>query len=465
MNKPNILIILADQLRRQALGCYGNPDVQTPNIDRLAQSGVQFNAACSTNPVCVPFRFTFMTGQYSHTRQVPAIDWRMSPAERTLADEFNDAGYESIYIGKWHLFGGMGEGAFKTPVPREHQGRWQKWLGFELRNNHYDTVVFEDDDPTPITLDKHQTDGLTDLTLDYLEKRDCDKPFACVLSIEAPHDPRQTAEPYGSRWSDKEITLPLNFFRACDDLDTDVSRSWSLPYKEEDRDWVVADFRRYHAMVEQLDDNVGRILDWLEASGEAEHTTLILVSDHGDNLGSHCLRGKQYPFEESIGIPLLIRGPEIPAGVKICDPVSTEDLFPTFLGLAGITPRDTLPGMNLVPVIRDMKMSLERPGVMLEFVRENRSGVSFHSREYRAFRSQRYLYSVLGLAGGMKPWQFFDLENDPYQLNNLVNDTAYEEQLSKHHQWLRERMVKTGDHAWLTAAWGVAELNPWPMID
>lgn len=465
MGSPNILIILADQLRRQALGCYGSPDVATPNIDRLARGGVQFDAACSTYPICVPFRFTLMTGQYAHTRQVPGIDWRMSPAERTMADEFNEAGYESIYIGKWHLHGGMGECAFKTPVPREHQGRWHKWFGFELRNNHYDTVVFEDDDPTPIKLEKHQTDGLTDITLDYLSRRDPSKPFACVLSIEAPHDPRQTAEPYRSRWKDRVITLPPNFLTADGDLDRDVSVSWSLPYTEKDREWVEGDYRRYHAMVEQLDANVGRILDWLDSNGAAQNTTVILTSDHGDNLGSHRLRGKQYPLEESIGIPLLVRGPGIPAGVKISDPVCTEDLFPTVLGLAGLAPRDVLPGMNLAPIIRAPETSLSRPGVMLEFVRENRSGVSFHTREYRAFRSRRYMYSAWGREGGMKPWQFFDLESDPYQLNNRVHDPALEEEIRQHHQWLRQRMAETGDHAWLAEAWGVPALNPWPTLD
>jgi arylsulfatase A-like enzyme len=463
--QSNILIILADQLRRQALGCYGNHDVATPNIDRLARSGAQFEAACSTYPICVPFRFTLMTGQYAHTRQVPGIDWRMSPAERTLADEFNEAGYETIYIGKWHLHGGMGECAFKTPVPREHQGRWQKWFGFELRNNHYDTVVFEDDDPTPIKLEKHQTDGLTDLTLDYLQKRDPSKPFACVLSIEAPHEPRQTAEPYGSRWQDKPIHWPPNFMAEGADLDRDVSRSWSLPYVEEDREEVEGDFRRYHAMVEQLDHNVGRILDWLESSGEAAHTTVILTADHGDNLGSHCLRAKQYPFEESIGIPLLVSGLGIPVAGKISEPVCTEDLFPTLLGLAGLAPRDAMLGMNLAPLIRAPGTPLERPGVMLEFVRENRSGVSFHTREYRAFRSRRYMYSAWGRAGGMQPWLFFDLEADPYQLNNLVNDPAHEEQIRQHHQWLRDRMEETGDHAWLAEAWGIPALNPWPEGD
>ena len=104
-DRPNIIVILSDQLRRDALGAYGDRNVRTPHIDALAEGGTRFANACSTYPICVPFRFSLMTGQYAHSRLVPGIEWRMSPAERTLADEFNDAGYETVYLGKWHLYG------------------------------------------------------------------------------------------------------------------------------------------------------------------------------------------------------------------------------------------------------------------------------------------------------------------------------------------------------------------------
>ena len=106
--KPNLLVILSDQLRRHALGCYGDPDARSPHIDKLSNDGVRFSNACSTYPICVPFRFTMMTGEYAHTRWVPGIEYRMSPRERTLADEFNEANYETIYVGKLHLDGIFG---------------------------------------------------------------------------------------------------------------------------------------------------------------------------------------------------------------------------------------------------------------------------------------------------------------------------------------------------------------------
>ena len=137
---PNIVVIMADQLRRDALGCYGDPNVSTPHIDTLARGGVRFANACSTYPICVPARFTFMTGQAAHTRMIPGIGWRMSPAEVTLADEFNAAGYETIYVGKWHLYGECytyapngavdwqtsSQRSYRTPIRFMSSRRWRR---------------------------------------------------------------------------------------------------------------------------------------------------------------------------------------------------------------------------------------------------------------------------------------------------------------------------------------------------
>src|SRR5918996_1591221 len=177
-SSPNILVILADQLRRDALSSFGHVDVRTPNIDSLAESGVSFINACSTYPICVPFRFSLMTGEHAHSRYVPAIDWRMSPAERTVAHEFGAAGYETAYVGKWHLYGAYGvrpgvseKDVNRTPVPRPHQGGFERWFGFELRNDPWDTCYFVDDDPEPRPIHGFQTDGLFDIALDFLATR------------------------------------------------------------------------------------------------------------------------------------------------------------------------------------------------------------------------------------------------------------------------------------------------------
>jgi arylsulfatase A-like enzyme len=154
-SRPNVLVILCDQMRRSAMGCAGDPNVSTPHLDRLAAQGARFANACVTYPVCVPSRFTLMTGEYAHSRLVPAIGWRMSPAERTIAHELGEAGYQTAYIGKWHLFGahpGRGRPLARkrglTPIPRPFRGGFEYWRGFEFRNDPFDTYVFGTSAPT-----------------------------------------------------------------------------------------------------------------------------------------------------------------------------------------------------------------------------------------------------------------------------------------------------------------------------
>ena len=449
--KPNLIIILSDQLRRQALSLYGDPDLKTPQINALARSGVHFTNACSTYPICVPFRFTFMTGEYAHTRKVPGIEYRMSPAERTLADEFNDAGYETVYVGKWHLDGGHGRMGSalqcgRTPVKRVHQGRWEKWFGFELRNGPFDTFYFEDGDPTPRPVPGYQTDGLFDLGMRHLAGRDPGRPFCMVLSVEPPHPPFEAPEEVQAAWEARTIRLPPNF--------EDGDRQ---------RDRTLLDRKRYDAMVENLDQNVGRLTAFLGREGLADRTVVVFTSDHGELGGAHGLQGKQWPYEESVGVPLIVSDPRNSgrAGREIVHPTCTEDLFPTFLGLAGLHPRHPLPGVDLTPLIHGEVETPDREGVLLEFVAELRTGMPFYDAVWRGFRTARFKYTVRGDNTGGTPWQFFDQESDPWERHNLIDSPEQRDEIARHHRLLRERMRETGDHFVLLPAFGCEGLNIW----
>ncbi len=451
--KPNILVLMCDQLRRDALSVHGDVNLHTTNIDALATRGVRFTNACSTYPICVPFRFTFMTGEYAHTRKVPGIEYRMSPTEYTLADAFNEAGYETVYVGKWHLDGGHGRMGSalecgRTPVPRAYQGRWEKWFGFELRNAPFDTYYFEDDDPAPRPIRGYQTDGLYDIGMNYLAgERDTSRPFCMVISVEPPHDPFEAPADVQAAWESREIELPPNF------KVTDETR----------REAFVLDRKRYYAMVENLDANVKRMMDFLQAQGLAENTVVLFVSDHGELGGSHELKGKQWPYEESVGIPAIVYDPRFPgrAGAAIEDPVCTEDFFPTLLGLAGLTPGDHLMGTDLSPLIHGEIDSLDREGVLLEFVAELRKGMAFNRWVWRGFRSARYKYTVRGDKMGAGAWQFFDLHADPYERRNLIDHPDFQDEIARRHRLLRERLVETGDHFVLLPAFGCDGVNLW----
>jgi arylsulfatase A-like enzyme len=472
-DRPNILIVLTDQLRRDALACYGDPNVSTPNIDRLAAGGARFANACSTYPICQPFRFTLMTGEYAHSRNVFSVGWRMSPAERTLADEFNEAGYHTVYVGKWHLYGGwaapgaVAGGPRYHRVPRSHQGRWQKWLGFEVCNNHFHTYYYEDDDPAPRPVAGYHTDGLFDLAMGYLReagaREAAGRPFCCVLSVEPPHFPYEAPEELAARWRGREIALPPNYM-AADEYAVPLQRGVA-----EEHDLTPERRRIYYAMIENLDANVGRLMEYLEAEGLAGNTVVIFLSDHGEMGGAHRIDAylKQYPYEESVGIPLIVAGAGCGprAGTVIDEPVAAEDLFPTLLGLAGLPPCGDLPGADLAPLIRGDggAAALGREGVMLEFVHDPRGKSPFHELAWRGWRGRRWKYTVLGpRADAARPWQLFDLAEDPYEMHNRIDDPACRRQAERCHRLLRERMAETGDHFILAPAFGCPGLNVWP---
>ena len=449
---PNLIVLLSDQLRRQALGVHGDPDARTPHLDAFAQQGVRFDNACSTYPICVPFRFTLMTGEYAHVRKVPGIEYAMSTEERTLADEFNEAGYETIYVGKWHLDGGHGRlgsavQVNRTRIPRSRQGRWQKWYGFELRNDPFDTCYFEDDDSTPKKIEGYQTDGLFQIGMDYIKDRADDRPFCMVISVEPPHDPFVAPEDVQSAWEARDIVLPENF---------DVA-------DPAERETFILNRKRYNAMVENLDANVGKMMAFLKAEELLDDTIVVFLSDHGELAGAHGLRAKQWPYEESVGIPLMVWDSRVGerAGTVINDPTCTEDLFPTLLGLVGLTPKNEVPGTNLTPLIHGAVDALEREGVLLEFVAELREQPPFFDEVWRGFRTRDYKYTVKGNNMGGKPWQFFDLKNDPGEMNNLVADPNYRDQVAHHHRLLCERMIETEDHFVLLPAFDSEGVNVW----
>lgn len=452
-HQPNLIVILSDQLRRHALSCYGDPDARTPHTAQLAADGVRFTNACSTYPICVPFRFTMMTGEYAHTRWVPGIEYRMSPRERTLADEFNEAGYQTVYVGKWHLDGGHGRMGSavqtnRTPVRRAYQGRWQTWFGFELRNGPFDTCYFANDDPTPIPIAGYQTDGLFDVGMQHLKERNNPhEPFCMVISVEPPHDPFEAPAALQDAWETRDIALPPNF----------------APKDDVQRMRFIGERKRYNAMVENLDQNVGKLRAFLREERLADETIIVFLSDHGELGGAHGLGRKQWPYEESVGIPLIVCDPRLPsrAGSVVSTPTCTEDLFPTFLGLCGLTAPSSLPGTDLTPLVSGTDATLQREGVMLQFVAELRHNQVFHDAVWRAFRSERLKYVVRGDKNASQPWMLFDLHNDPYEMHNLVDDPAWNGHKKRLHEQLRLRIDETDDPFVLSPAWNAPGLNEW----
>ncbi len=319
MKRPNIVVVLVDQMRRDAMSGAGDVNVRTPNLDRLLAGGVNFANAVSTFPACVPFRFSLMTGEYAHSRNVPALGYRLSPAERTLGETVGAQGYATAYIGKWHLYSAYGVSggltlsqACRVPIPASHRRGWDHWRGFELRNDFHDTWYFADDETEPRKLAGYQTDGLFDLALDYLAERPKDKPFFLMLSVEAPHPPfvappeavARVAARGPIRHRPNVDVGAISFFPPewyetpppAGPLDTGDPASVRRVFD--------ANMQAYYAMIEVIDANMGRLDEALRREGLAEDTVVVFLADHGELGGSHGQLGKAEPWEESVWHPV-----------------------------------------------------------------------------------------------------------------------------------------------------------------
>jgi len=468
MHQPNIIVVLVDQMRRDVMSCAANPNLRTPHLDALAARGTRFTAANATFPACVPFRFSLLTGQFAHSRNVPALGYRLSPAERTLGEAMGAEGYATAYIGKWHLYSAYGVSgglnlsqAARTPIPASHRRGFGYWRGFELRNDFYDTWVFSDDNPEPEHLKGHQTDALFDKAFQYIEHgRPPDTPFFLMLSVEAPHPPFMATPEHLARvqargpWQARPNTDvgAIEFFPpewydptgpagAIDPADpASVARVFE------------ANMQAYSAMIEQIDDKMGALDALLVRSGLHQTTIVVFLSDHGELAGSHGQLGKAQPWEESVGVPFIVAGPGIVQGRTTDLPVGTEDLFPTFVGLAG-GHSENLPGLNLAPLLQG-GAEPDRDGVLLQFVTETRAGRGYYDETWRGIRTRRHKYTVLGNRSGARPWQMFDLLTDPFEQTNLIADPAAQTVAADLHRQLGGLLVQTGDDYALGPAFG-----------
>lgn len=419
--RPNVLWIFADQHRPQAMGCAGDPNVATPHLDRLANEGIRFANAYSNTPICSPFRASLYTGKYMTAHGVVSLHMPPHPGQRFLPQLLQEAGYRTSHMGKWHLSGGAAPTHYVSPYFRPG---WDDWLGFECSNRPWDTRYSTGTFPNQLTLAGYQTDALTDLTVEWLhQRRHDDKPWFHVVSIEPPHAPHTAPEPYMAAYRDKPLALRPNVPEA-------LARQAEFQQR----------LRGYYAQIANLDDNVGRMLQALEATGQLDETIVCYFSDHGDMMGSHGRLGKCRPEAESSQIPLLLRYPErIPAGTVAEALISGVDLMPTLLGMLGLPIPADVQGADLSAVVCG-ECERGADSVVLQF--EKRFWAEEPEMTYRALVQGGWLYVHFLLQG---PAQLYHLQEDPYQLVNVINDAAYANIRDRMDQALRTRLDAIGD--------------------
>lgn len=432
--RPNILFLFTDDQRYSALGALGNPDVRTPNMDRLVRGGASFTHACimgSTIPaVCAPSRGMLMTGRSLFHVNDSIIAPRDGAAQLAMFPEvFRRGGYRTFATGKWHngeklfarcftdganiFFGGMAD-HLQTPVANfDPSGRYP--ASERSAGGKFSSELF------------------SDAAVDFLDNYKSDDPFLMYVSYTAPHDPRMAPAKYAEMYPWQNIELPRNFLpeHPFDNGELRI-RDEMLAAFPRSADEVKQHIAAYYAMITGVDDQIGRVLAALERNGQAGNTIVVFASDNGLALGQHGLLGKQNLYDHSIRVPLVIAGPGVPAGRRIGSLCYLMDLFPTLCDLTGLDTPRTVEGRSLAPLLRGRQKSV-RDSVYLAY-RDVQRGV-------RTDRWKLILYNVKGRL----TTQLFDLANDPLEMENLALVRDHVSRVAEMRGLLRKWMAEVGD--------------------
>lgn len=422
----NIIFYFTDQQRADTCGCFGQPLPVTPNLDELAKEGVKFDQAYSPQPVCGPCRALFQTGKYATETGCFRNNIMLPSNVKTLGQYIEEAGYETAYIGKWHL---ASDGELEKPpvidhtitaIPKElrggYTGFWRAADVLEFTSHGYDGYVFDENNQR-IDFKGYRADCITDLALEFFDEWDKEKPFFMTISQIEPHhqnDRKHYEGPEGSRERFKDFVLPEDLAALGGD--------------------AVIEYPDYLGACASLDENLGRLMARLKEEGIYDNTVIIFVSDHGSHFRTrnrdHHLNGyddyKRSCHDACLRVPLVIAGGPFKGGVAVEDLVSTESLPKTILALAGVDVGDAMIGENLLDVV-DHK-DPDRPNEIFAQISESRVG--------RTVRTADYKYAVYapnvngGAAAGAKEYAddfLYDLKKDPYELNNVVSEADYQE--------------------------------------
>ncbi len=437
--RPNVIWVFGDQHRAQALGCNGDSNVHTPNIDNLAAGGVNFNRALSGFPLCCPTRGSLLTGRYPH-HCVPGHERRLPEDQPTIANVFNEEGYETAYFGKWHLDGfqeSEGRGAYHI-VPPERRGGFRRWIGYENNNSPWDCWVHggEGEDAFHYRLPGFETDEMTNLFIDYIRERGEEQkagdvnPFFAVLSVQAPHNPYMAPEAFRREHTPGNVELRPN-----------------VPPIARVRDEAQVNLSGYYAMIENLDWNLGRIRESLREAGLDLDTHIVFFSDHGDMHGSHGQFHKTSPWEEAIRVPFMIGG-ERPFYGRITGTSSAllnhVDVAPTTLGLCGIETPEWMEGTDYSShrLPNKVKMKSDEPdSAYLQSVIPTGHGHSI-DKPWRGIVTKDGWKFVCfeGVS-----WLMFNLNEDPYELANMAHNSVYAGKRAELLGKLRGWIERTGD--------------------
>ena len=418
-DKPNVIVFFTDQQRWDASGLHGNPLDLMPNFDRMARRGTFLENSITCQPVCGPARACLQTGKYASTIDVSTNSVALPKGERTLAHYFSESGYQTAYIGKWHLAPKKRIGA----VPEEERGGYDYWLAsniLEFTSNAFETVMFDNDD-LPVSLPGYRVDAISDAAIRYIDSHK-DAPFFLFTSFIEPHfqnhddsypAPDGYAEKYRSRW------IPPDLMALGGTTHQHLAGYWG--------------------MIKRLDEALGRVRDALRSLDLERNTIILFTTDHGCHFRTRNDEYKRSCHESSVRLPTAFTGPGFDSGGAIPEMTSLVDPPPTLLDAAGISIPDEMQGRSIMPLVRNE---------LVEWPKEAFIQIS-EAQVGRAIRTQRWKYCVD--APDRNSWidgqrsaeryveqYLYDLQADPYELTNLVDLDAYNEIKAE----LRKRLLR-----------------------
>lgn len=420
--RPNIIFIMSDDHAAHAISAYGSKINQTPNIDRIGKEGMRFSNCFAVNAICTPSRATILTGKYSHINGVPVFN-RFDGSQWTVAKELQKAGYHTGMIGKWHL--GSEPTGFDYWNILPGQGRYHHPLFIEMgKTNKFPGG--------------YATDLIADFSIDFMEKRPKDKPFFLMCHHKAPHRPWEPDAKHAKLFENVEIPEPETFnddyknrssaateaeMRIDRDLKpSDVKQTPPTGLSEKElKHWKYERYMRdYLACIASVDDNVGRLLDYLDKNDLSKNTIIIYTSDQGFFLGDHNWFDKRFMYEESLRMPFLIRYPDkIKSGKVNESMILNVDFAPTFLEYAGLKAPGEVQGRSIVPLLNGENPKDWRTSM---YYRYYHYPADHRVQPHYGVRNERY---KLIFFNRINQWELFDLQKDPHELRSVYNDAGY----------------------------------------
>jgi len=436
--KPmNIIFILADDHRYDAMGFMNKiKGLQTPGMDRLAKEGVHIKNAFVSTALCSPSRASILTGQYAHTHTVVDNEAALPSNLVFFPSYLQKSGYQTAFVGKWH----MGN------TDDQPQPGFDHWISFQGQGVYYNPTFNVDGKRIKQAEGSYITDLLTDYALEWLNKTNKSKPFFLYLSHKGVHAEFYPAKRHEGKYADVPVVCPPSMYLTA----TDSSKTYGIPTppgsKVNTRDipnWVRAQryswhgvdymyhgtikfddfYRRYLETLQAVDESIERIINWVVSQGMKDNTMIVYMGDNGFSFGEHGLIDKRHAYEESMRVPLLVWAPGMVKPNSVMEQIIMNvDLAPTFLDLAGIAKPNQMQGFSFAEILEGKSVTWQRDKVFYEYYWEAafpQTPTTF------AIRTERYKYIYYNGIWDIN--ELYDLQADPYEMNNLIRDPAYQQ--------------------------------------